>query len=592
MASHRQSGDRDCRLDPLSRVDHDRQDPESEDRSRAGSTSRSTARQRAERRAWVTVARPGQSPWTPGRTGVGESAAQGTDLADYDTQITCSRGSSVVAEGRGPKVTVTVSRGQSILCAITNTRKAVAAAVNPVLQCVVFRSGAPDQAVWGYSNPNSFPITIPVGATNGFAPAPVNRGQPLVFQPGTVTGAFQTAFAGATTLTWTLGTKTVSAEQQLDPLYRDARAEKGDRPGQRSGDLQPAGQRAAVGERWQRNHHRAGHCRRRRGDGQRGSRPGNRPRQLRLGGLVQPKRRAGGVSPGDEGRRRGRERRRRRLHLHEHPQVNRPADPAGAAAAPATAATVAAATAHPTPPLGDLSVQKTATPTTAVLGHTIRWTITVTNNSTIAAADINLVRVSELTYRLKLVSLTASQGTCNVGACNLGRLAPGASATVTAVTRATGIGRVLNVVRVSSEEQESNYLNNTAAALVRDHRAARGSRGKGGQSRRSQARLQHAHGRAAGASGRQYVDRADNRPQPLRDASPGPGGARGRIRGRPAGANQQPGDRALRAHAHPPEHRPLPARHPAAGRGHVTVSNLPRRARDDDQQAVGHGLSR
>ena len=147
-----------------------------------------------------------------GSHSVGESAAQGTDLADYDTQITCSRGSIVVAEGRGPKVTVTVSRGQSILCAITNTRKAVAAAVNPVLQCVVFRSGAPDQAVWGYSNPNSFPITIPVGATNGFAPAPVNRGQPLVFQPGTVTGAFQTAFAGATTLTWTLGTKTVSAD--------------------------------------------------------------------------------------------------------------------------------------------------------------------------------------------------------------------------------------------------------------------------------------------------------------------------------------------------------------------------------------------
>ncbi len=34
------------------------------------------------------------------------------------------------------------------------------------------------------------------------------------------------------------------------------------------------------------------------------------------------------------------------------------------------------------------------------------------------------------------------------------------------MTRATGVGRVLNVVRVSSEEQESNYLNNTAAALV------------------------------------------------------------------------------------------------------------------------------
>ena len=72
-----------------------------------------------------------------------------------------------------------------------------------------------------------------------------------------------------------------------------------------------------------------------------------------------------------------------------------------------------------------------------------------------------------MTYRVKVVSIKPSQGTCNARSCSLGRLAPGASATITITTKATGTGRVLNAVRVSSEEQESDYLNNTAAALVR-----------------------------------------------------------------------------------------------------------------------------
>ncbi len=78
-----------------------------------------------------------------------------------------------------------------------------------------------------------------------------------------------------------------------------------------------------------------------------------------------------------------------------------------------------------------------------------------------------MARISELTYRVKIIAIRPSQGTCNLGGCNLGRLQPGASATITVLGKASGTGRVLNAVRVSSEEQESNYLNNTAAALVR-----------------------------------------------------------------------------------------------------------------------------
>jgi Domain of unknown function DUF11 len=102
-----------------------------------------------------------------------------------------------------------------------------------------------------------------------------------------------------------------------------------------------------------------------------------------------------------------------------------------------------------------------------VLGRTITWRITITNDSPTDAADVNVVRVSERSYRLKVLSLTPSRGSCAPPSCNLGRLAAGASATITAVTEAVAVGRVLNVVRVGSEEQESDYLNNVASALVR-----------------------------------------------------------------------------------------------------------------------------
>ena len=118
----------------------------------------------------------------------------------------------VVAEGAKTTVTVPVKLRQAVVCTITNTLKAATAAVTPKLECVVFRNAAPDVAVWGYSNPNSFPVTIPLGsAANGFDPAPLDRGQPVVFDPGPLVGAFQTPFGGAATLTWSLGGKTVTA---------------------------------------------------------------------------------------------------------------------------------------------------------------------------------------------------------------------------------------------------------------------------------------------------------------------------------------------------------------------------------------------
>ena len=94
--------------------------------------------------------------------------------------------------------------------------------------------------------------------------------------------------------------------------------------------------------------------------------------------------------------------------------------------------------------------------------------MTVTNRSSVEAADVNGLKVADpRSFRTRLISLKASQGTCRPYTCNLGRLAPGASATVVAVTEATQVGVVVNIVRVWSEEIESNYRNNVAAALAR-----------------------------------------------------------------------------------------------------------------------------
>ena len=89
-------------------------------------------------------------------------------------------------------------------------------------------------------------------------------------------------------------------------------------------------------------------------------------------------------------------------------------------------------------------------------------------DSTVAAGDVSGARVDDRPFRTELVSLTTSQGTCSRSerAAISGACSPVRSVTVTAVTRATHVGDVVNCVRVGSEEIESDYLNNTACAAA------------------------------------------------------------------------------------------------------------------------------
>ena len=412
-----------------------------------------------------------------GKHTVGESAAQGTSLSDYAIQISCLSGKDVVAEGPGPTLgNVTVKGGQALVCAITNTLKA-APTVSPVLECVVFKGSAPDVAVWGYDNPNSFSVTIPVGeATNGFSPTPVDRGQPSVFASGRVAGAFQTPFKGAATLAWRLGKKTVTADSSSKRCTATLELRKVTVPANDPGvfNLLVNDRVLATGG----NGTTTGAVAVGVGEGTVSETAGagtnlgdydstvECTRNGKVEVSVKGTKVDGAVANGDvvvctfTNTHKG-----TAPNPGPTPPTPGPTPPTPGPAPPTPAPP--SPEPGPPPPLGDLIVTKTAAPTTVALGDKIKWTVTVTNNSTIAAADVNVVRVSERAYRVRLISLTPSQGTCGAGACNLGRLVPGASATITAVGEATGIGRVLNVVHVSSEEQESDYLNNTAAALVR-----------------------------------------------------------------------------------------------------------------------------
>ena len=169
----------------------------------------------------------------PGTHTVSESGAPGTSLADYEVAIVCRDEGPTGVGDRGandPSLEVQVRRGSAIVCVVTNTAKQEPdeRVVSPDLECVVFNEGSPDIAVWGYRNRTDNPVTIPVGDLNRFEPAPRDRRQPTVFEPGRFVGVFQTPFeAGSTTLVWSLSNRFGNGVLELAALQGERRAEEG-----------------------------------------------------------------------------------------------------------------------------------------------------------------------------------------------------------------------------------------------------------------------------------------------------------------------------------------------------------------------------
>ncbi len=415
---------------------------------------------------------------------VGESAAPGTSLDKYVTQISCVSGTTVVAQGNEPTVSVPVRKDADVQCTITNTRKNNLKPVVPVLECVVVRNGAPDQAVWGYRNDNGFAVTIPVGSANAFTPAPADRGQPTVFEPGHWTGVFQTPFGSAATLSWAVAGQTAAASSGSDRCTATIELRKVVAPVGDPGvfNLLLNGQVLATGG----NGTIAGPYTVGVGEGTVSETAGPGTNLTDYESTIDCTRNGttevsttgtkvdGAIANGDFVVCTFTNRRITTPPTPEPPEPPTPEPPPTPPPPPPLPPTppTPQPPLPPTPPIPpseqvDLAITKTARPTTVALGQKITWTVTITNKSSVEASDVNVVKVSDNSYRTKLISVTPSQGTCTTGECNLGRIAPGASVTITAVTLATQIGEILNIVHVGSEEQESNYLNNTASALAR-----------------------------------------------------------------------------------------------------------------------------
>jgi uncharacterized repeat protein (TIGR01451 family) len=407
-----------------------------------------------------------------GRRTVSETPASGTSPDDYTTAISCRNGDTVVAAG-GTSATVTVRRGDALVCVVENNRKPAAPDLQPILECVLFSDGSPDVAFWGYENTGDSEVTIQRGSQrNRFAPAPAARpGQPEVFETGRHIGVFRTPFeAGGTPLVWHLAGHEQAASESSPACNPTVELRKVTVPASDPGvfELRIEGAIVATG----------------------GNGTTSRPLRTGIGEGTVSETAAPGTSLADydskvECSRNGTVEvsvagtkvdgevqagdtvvctfTNTRKGAPPEPPTPPPPPPPPPPEPPPVPPTPPGP-----PPLLDLVVTKSVTPTTVVVGGRLTWTMTVTNRSAVAAADVNGVKLDDpRSFRTRLISLSASQGTCRPFTCDLGRLAPGASATVTAVTQATQVGVVVDIVRVGSEEVESNYRNNVAAALAR-----------------------------------------------------------------------------------------------------------------------------
>ena len=121
-----------------------------------------------------------------------------------------------------------------------------------------------------------------------------------------------------------------------------------------------------------------------------------------------------------------------------------------------------------TRPQADLSVTKTDSPDPVTVRSNVTYTVTVTNSGPATATGVTLVdRLPDAVF----VSVSATQGTCardgkgrrdGVVTCDLGSLAPGASATVTIVVTTSREGTIANTATVRANEPDADRADNTA----------------------------------------------------------------------------------------------------------------------------------
>lgn len=111
----------------------------------------------------------------------------------------------------------------------------------------------------------------------------------------------------------------------------------------------------------------------------------------------------------------------------------------------------------------DLAVTKSAVSANVITGQNATFTITITNAG---PANADNVVATDAVPAGTFVSATPSQGTCNPTVqCTMGTIAPGASATITLVIKASNtVAPASNTVTVTTSSVDPDPTNNTATA--------------------------------------------------------------------------------------------------------------------------------
>lgn len=319
----------------------------------------------------------------------------------------------------------------------------------PIVGCVSQIGNGQYRAHFGYRNPNASAIEVAVGQANGFAPDPVNRGQPQVFQPGQQNDVFEVVFGGEAT-TWTLGTQSASASSSSTPcpglLRVDKLIEPEDDPGQFQLQIDA------------------------------GARLGGRNTRLI-------------ASTGDQqvppGTHRVSETAIPPTNLADYDSsiVCRTAGGGGDIVAQGDGTSLSVpvrAGEHvvcvilnsrksgpPPGPDADLAITKVVSQSLAQLGQTVTWTVTLTNKGPATATN---VRVKDtLPEGVKYVEGTLSVPrpvTCAAAVCTLASLAPGESVIGTFQTIATQVGSQVNVVKAGADQNDPTPSDNAASAVL------------------------------------------------------------------------------------------------------------------------------
>jgi uncharacterized repeat protein (TIGR01451 family) len=113
----------------------------------------------------------------------------------------------------------------------------------------------------------------------------------------------------------------------------------------------------------------------------------------------------------------------------------------------------------------DVSIAMTGAPDPVTVGAQLTYTMTVTNNGPLNAANVQVT--DPLPAGVTFFSVTPAGPTCTTTSpitCNLGTLNAGAKSTITLIVTANTAGTVTNTATVSSSTADPDVLNNTATA--------------------------------------------------------------------------------------------------------------------------------